>query len=246
MTTTILLASSNPHKLQEVRAIIAGLQSQTHDRHKLAFVGFKDIGLSVPEPDETENTFEGNAALKARYYAAQAGMLCIADDSGLEVDALGGEPGVKSARYSGVAGGRDEVDPANNRKLLECLGQTEPEKRAARFVCALALAGPADKPLAWYTEQGLLLAYDPNTSRDKTLISCRGTVEGRILLPSETSDPSQPHLGRGANGFGYDPLFFISRMGKTTAELSSDEKNQISHRGDAVRKFWTQLKPMLG
>ncbi len=239
----ILLASSNPHKLQEVSAIIAGLQSQSHDTHSLQFVGLKDIGLSVPEPDETETTFEGNAALKARYYANQSNMICLADDSGLEVDALNGAPGVISARYSGITGKRDIVDPANNKHLLKNLADTPLPKRTARFVCTIALAAPQNKDAAWFASQGLTPAF---LNQDKqTLILCRGTVEGRILLPSETSDPAHPEKGRGENGFGYDPLFYLSQFDKTAAQISPEQKNQISHRGNAVRIFWEKLKPML-
>ncbi len=243
MPTTILLASSNPHKIQEVRAIIATLQSQAHDTHKITFVGLKDIGLAVPEPDETESTFEGNAALKARYYATQSNMLCIADDSGLEVDALNGAPGVISARYSGVTGKRDVVDPANNKHLLANLGDTPAAKRTARFVCTIALAGPAGKDAAWYATQGISPSF--LDSQKQTLILCRGIVEGRILLPSETTDPAHPEKGRGENGFGYDPLFYLQQFDKTAAQIAPEQKNQISHRGNAVRTFWQKLKPML-
>jgi XTP/dITP diphosphohydrolase len=240
---TILLASSNPHKITEVRAIIAGLQSQAHDTHSLKFVGLKDIGLSVPEPDETESTFEGNAALKARYYADQSNMLCIADDSGLEVDALNGAPGVISARYAGISGPRDIVDPANCKHLLKNLADTPIPKRTARFVCTIALAGPTGKDSAWYASQGLTPSFlDP---QKQLLILCRGTVEGRILLPSETSDPAQPEKGRGENGFGYDPLFYLQQFDKTAAQIAPEQKNQISHRGNAVRIFWDKLKPLL-
>jgi XTP/dITP diphosphohydrolase len=244
MPTTILLASSNPHKIQEVRAIIASLQSQSHDTHTITFVGLKDIGLTVPEPDETEPTFEGNAALKARYYATAANMLCIADDSGLEVDALNGAPGVISARYSGATGKRDVVDPSNNKHLLKNLADTPIPKRTARFVCTIAFAGPQGKDAAWYASQGIAKPSFLDEQK-QTLILCRGTVEGRILLPSETADPSQPEKGRGENGFGYDPLFYLKLFNKTAAQISPEQKNQISHRGNAVRIFWDRLKPLL-
>ena len=124
----ILIATSNPHKLDEIRAI-AG----EHPAIALTFVGLSDIGLDIPEPVEDQPTFEGNAKLKAAYYAEHSGLVCLADDSGLEVDALGGEPGVLSARYSGVVGNREVVDPANNRKLMVSLGATPADQRAARF-----------------------------------------------------------------------------------------------------------------
>lgn len=215
----ILLATSNPHKLGEIRAILAeqadGLPSMGFD-----IVSLSDVGLDIDEPVEDQPTFEGNAELKARYYADHAGMPCIADDSGLEVDALGGEPGVISARYAGAEGPRDVVDPANNRKLLDELGDTPMDKRTARFVCVMCFFDPA-------AEQSVLV---------------RGDVAGRILLPDETADPACPERGRGTNGFGYDPLFFIPSLGKTSAELSPDHKNRISHRGDATRKLFAALR----
>jgi len=208
---TILIATSNPHKLDEIRAIAA-----EHPETALTFVGLSDIGLDVPEPVEDQPTFEGNAQLKAAYYAAAAGLPCFADDSGLEVDALGGEPGVLSARYSGVEGGRDQVDPANNRKLMDALGDRPAEQRGARFVCAMAFADPAD------------------AARSRVV---RGTFEGRIITPDQADDPAEPWRGRGANGFGYDPLFWLPDLNCTSAELAPDKKNRLSHRGDATRKM---------
>ena len=207
----ILIATSNPHKLDEIRAVAA-----EHPELPLTFVGLSDIGLDVPEPVEDQLTFEGNAQLKAAYYAQQSGQPCLADDSGLEVDALGGEPGVLSARYSGAQGGRDVVDPANNRKLIEQLGDTSADQRTARFVCAMAFVDPAD------------------SARSRVV---RGTFEGRIITPDQADDPSSPWLGRGANGFGYDPLFWLPELRCTSAELAPQQKNQLSHRGDATRKM---------
>ena len=186
----------------------------------LELTSLKDAGVDVPEPVEDQATFEGNALLKARYYANASGRPCLADDSGLEVDALGGAPGVLSARYSGAAGGRDVVDPANNKKLIDELGDTPADQRTARFVCAVAVAWPGD-------------AREP--------IRVRGTFEGRIITPGEADDPARPHLGRGANGFGYDPLFWLEARGCTSAELASEAKNAISHRGDATRKLLAAL-----
>ncbi|MFI4859285.1 MAG: non-canonical purine NTP pyrophosphatase [Phycisphaerales bacterium JB063] len=208
----ILIATSNPHKLDEIRAIAAGTS--------YSFVGLSDIGLDVPEPVEDQPTFEGNARLKAAYYARHAGMACFADDSGLEVDALGGQPGVLSARYSGVAGGRAVVDPANNRKLMAALGDTPADQRAARFVCAMAFADPA------------------NAARSCVV---RGTFEGRIITPDQADDPAAPWKGCGVNGFGYDPLFWLPEMRCTSAQLPPDEKNKRSHRGDATRKMLAKL-----
>jgi len=209
----IVLASSNPHKLSEIRATF-----DTCGDLNIALLSLAEGGINAPEPVEDGQTFEANAILKARYYAAAAGMLCLADDSGLEVDALGGEPGVRSARYAGIEGPRDVVDPANNRLLLERLGETPAERRTARFVCAMALC-----------------------EADRTLAVVRGTVEGRILLREEAGPEGK---GRGQNGFGYDPLFLLPQRGQTTAELSPAEKNAVSHRGQAARLMWEQIRKL--
>jgi len=212
----IVLATSNPHKLEEIRAVFD--QHPTPIRWHLLDDVAQAQNLTLTEPVEDQPTFEGNAALKARDYARQTQMICLADDSGLEVDALNGAPGVKSARYSGTQGGRDQVDPANNAKLLEALANTPLEKRTARFVCAMCLATPND---------------------EASPLVVRGTVEGRILLPQEADDTAKPAAGRGPNGFGYDPLFVLPEShafaGQTTAQLSPDQKNEISHRGEASR-----------
>lgn len=203
----ILMATSNPHKVEEIQQTLASLAVPL----KITLMDLKTYGAFLAEPVEDEPTFEGNAILKARYYAAATGLCCLADDSGLEVDALGGDPGVRSARYAGLTGPRSLVDPANNRLMMHNLGATPISRRTARFVCAMALCRPGvDEPLA----------------------VVRGTVEGRILTQDEAGEESR---GRGSNGFGYDPLFYIERLGKTTAELSPDEKNAISHRGQATR-----------
>ena len=140
--------------------------------------------------------------------------------------ALHGSPGVLSARYSGKTGPRNTVDPANNTKLLQELRNTPTDQRTARFVCALCYAQP---------------------DASQQAITVRGTVEGRILLPDECSDPAQPHRGRGTHGFGYDPLFQLPDdhprfPSRTTAELSPDDKNSLSHRGEAARLIWTKLR----
>ena len=148
---SILLATSNPHKLVEVTEILGPLG--------LCVRGLGDVGAALAEPVEDELTFEGNARLKARYYARETGQTCLADDSGLEVDALGGAPGVLSARYSGVSGSREDRDHANNLKLVDQLKGVPESERAARFVCAMCLASP----------DGVLLAES------------RGTFEGVII-----------------------------------------------------------------
>jgi XTP/dITP diphosphohydrolase len=235
----VVVATSNPHKLEEIHAVFSACASE-RDRTDPERVGYVAAGkpsspielltlataraAELAEPVEDGDTFEANAIIKARYYATHTKLPCIADDSGLEVDALNGDPGVRSARYSGATGGRGIVDPANNRRLLRELGQRPTKERAARFVCAMAFALPdvAD------------------------VLIVRGTVEGRILGPGDegfyAADVETNFRGRGSNGFGYDPLFLVPSLGKTTAELSPEHKNAISHRGDASRKLWAMLR----
>ena len=139
-------------------------------------------------------------------------MMALADDSGLEVDALGGEPGVISARYAGVSGPRSAVDPANNAKLIQKLRGIPAEKRTARFVCAMALAEPG-----------------------KVVAATRGTVEGMMI--------TEP---RGTHGFGYDPLFYLPELGRTSAQLPPEKKNALSHRGNALRAMMEELRRLKG
>ena len=192
----LLFATSNPHKIQEVAAILKPLD--------IDVVGLDSLEKQLPEPIEDGETFEENARIKAVYYAKALGRLCLADDSGLEVDALGGKPGVYSARYANVDGSRSERDQANNIKLLDELKGVPQEDRAARFVCAMCLVDC----------QGSVVA--------KT----QGTFEGVIV--------DQP---QGSNGFGYDPLLYLPDVDCTSAQLSSEQKNAISHRGDAARQI---------
>lgn len=130
----LLLASSNPHKLEEIRAVLEPLGIEVE--------GLDSLPDQIPEPDETGLTFEENARIKAIEYATTSGRTCLADDSGLEVDALQGAPGVHSARFAGTGASRRERDEANNRKLVVMLKGVPPEERSARFVCAMCLAGP--------------------------------------------------------------------------------------------------------
>ncbi|HVZ33137.1 MAG TPA: RdgB/HAM1 family non-canonical purine NTP pyrophosphatase [Polyangiaceae bacterium] len=137
---TMTFATSNPHKLVEARAILAPLGIEIRS--------LADLGYELPEPEEDGVTFEDNARLKARYYARELGTPCLAEDSGLEVDELGGAPGVYSARFAASGGNREERDLANNAKLLEQLRGVPAERRHARFVCTLALAAPDGRILA--------------------------------------------------------------------------------------------------
>ncbi len=187
--TELVLASKNRHKLEEMQAILKDFEIRVR-----SLAEFPD----VQEVDETGDTFQENARQKAIGYALATGLPALADDSGLCVAALGGRPGIHSARYAGGA----QVDhAANNQKLLEELA---PHKnRAAQFVCFLCLAD-AGGPL----------------------LEAEGSVEGEILTDR-----------RGQQGFGYDPLFYYPPLKKTLAELSADEKNQVSHRARALAAF---------
>ncbi len=195
---TLYCATTNPGKLREFR-----LAAET-------FGGRIQVeplpGLErIPPPAEHGSTFEENAVAKALYYSAHAPGPLFADDSGLEVDALGGAPGVESARFAGP----QATDEANNRLLLEKLRGVE--NRTARFVCVIALA-----------ERGRLLR------------TFRGVVEGRIL--------DEP---RGANGFGYDPLFYYEPFGATFGQVPAERKMTVSHRGQALRQLMEWLSRRL-
>lgn len=167
----IVFATSNPHKLTEARPILA--------THGFSVVSLQECGDSSKEPVEDGATFEANAALKARYYAAALGKPCLAEDSGLEVDALQGAPGVLSARYAGVGATRAERDRANNERLLAAMAGVPVDRRQARFVCALCLAEPSGKILA--TARG--------TFEGSIVLEPRGTggfgYDCLLLLPSE-------------------------------------------------------------
>jgi len=185
----IVLATRNGDKVREILKII---QNPEYD-----FVSLLDFE-HIPDIIESGNTLKENAFIKARTAYRYTGLPCIADDTGLEVDALDGAPGVHSSRFAGEnCEYRD-----NNEKLLRLMQDVPDEKRTARFRCVVALVH--DQGEHW-TE---------------------GICEGKILIAY-----------RGQGGFGYDPLFFIPRFGKTFAELELDIKNQISHRGQAFRKM---------
>jgi len=189
----ILLGSSNPGKLREYREILGGLDVE--------LVTPNDLDSVPPEPDEDATTFAENAASKARGYAAASGLQTIADDSGLEVYALRGAPGVRSRRFFGENASAEE----RNAKLLALLdGVTD---RSARFVCVTALASP-----------------------DGHVELFEGEVHGEIA-----------EAPRGEAGFGYDPVFVIAGDGRTMAELPSEEKHRVSHRGLAGAKLRARL-----
>lgn len=185
----VVLASGNQGKLREFFRILGS-------------AGFEIVAQSefdAPDVDETGLTFVENAILKARSAAKHTGLPALADDSGIEVDALNGQPGIYSARYSG------EGDDANNIKLLKDLKGVPDEQRTARFRCCIVLMRHADDPSPLIAD---------------------ASWEGRIL-----------HELSGTNGFGYDPLFFVPSHNTCSAELSPDEKNAISHRGQALQQI---------
>ena len=188
----LILASNNAHKLGEIREILGGCFEEIRT--------LREAGI-VHETVEDGETFLDNARKKAREIAEISGCCALADDSGLCVDALGGAPGVYSARFAGEHGD----DEANNALLLEKLQGVE--NRAAHFTCAVVLAYPDGREL-----------------------SAEGYFYGEIA-----------HAPAGENGFGYDPLFFLPAYGCTSAQLSPEEKNRISHRGNALRALLEKL-----
>jgi XTP/dITP diphosphohydrolase len=196
----LVIATTNPGKFAEVEAYLKRLPLEIQSLRALSV---------IPEIIEDGSTFEENALKKARAVAVLCGVPTLADDSGLEVDALGGAPGIYSARYAGAAAD----DQKNNQKLLEELRHVPEEQRTARFVCALALCDPRGEELKEWT--------------------VRSACEGRIAFSP-----------RGANGFGYDPLFFYPPFGKTFGEIDAQMKSTVSHRGKALATL-TRLLPSL-
>jgi XTP/dITP diphosphohydrolase len=200
----ILVATTNPGKVRELQALLG---AQVEWKSLADFPG-------IPEVKENGATFAENARKKALGYAQATGLWTLADDSGLVVDALGGAPGVNSARFSGdrpKGADRRRLDRRNMEKLLTLLQDVPAEKRTARFVCCLCLASP-----------------------EKVLLETRGTLEGCIA-----AEPA------GTGGFGYDPVFLVPQLGKTVAQLGEEEKNAISHRGNAMRALRSRLEELL-
>jgi XTP/dITP diphosphohydrolase len=259
----ILLATGNPGKAREMREILTGQalageppvarESTLADKPPVAQEPSPDStpaaaenviwrylsefdGRKWPEPVEDGETFMANAEIKARHYARLSGMWTIADDSGLVVDALDGEPGVRSARYAG----EPRSDQANNALLIRNLAGIPEEKRTARFRCAVVLAGVQDPAGGAGTRQSAQTGEIPApqsgmpSSQIRVLACAEGTVEGRIV--------DEP---RGANGFGYDPHFWVPELGMTTAEMASDRKHAISHRGQALRRLRERLSGLI-
>lgn len=195
---TIIIATNNKGKAKEFKSLFAEYGYKIKTLHD--FPEIRDV-------EETGNTFYANALQKATFISQALDTTVLADDSGLEVDALDGAPGIYSARFAGEHGN----DQKNNEKLLEELKNTPEEERTANFHCSLVLVRPDKEPL-----------------------HVVGTVDGLIL--------QEP---KGDNGFGYDPLFFVPELDKSMAELTSDQKNAISHRAQAIIKLRDHLDEWL-
>ncbi len=205
MALRLYAATTSAGKLRDFRTA-----AQTHSIAIEPLQGLK----TIPAPEENGATFVVNATLKAIYYSQFApGELVLADDSGLEVDALHGEPGVRSARFAADTGlvdspdANDNTDVWNNMVLLQCLAGIPPEKRTARYGCVLVVARDGE-----------------------ALLAAEGAVEGLIL-----------DAPRGTGGFGYDPLFYLPTLGVAMAELDLETKLSLSHRGRALRALLEKL-----
>jgi XTP/dITP diphosphohydrolase len=206
----LVIATANPGKLREFQALLSGLP----------FAPVAQATLGIAAPEETGATFAENALIKARHAAVASGAAAIADDSGLEVDALGGAPGIYSARYASERAGDASagnaaavdaaaMDAANNAKLIAALAGVPFEARRARYRCALVyLDGP----------------------KDPAPLFAHGVWEGYVL-----------EAPRGAGGFGYDPYFWLPELAVTAAELDPEQKNRLSHRATALRALRNAL-----
>lgn len=192
----IIIATHNKNKLREMKRILEPMGYEV--------VTDTDLGITLSEVEENGETFLDNARIKAQAGCKESGLPCVADDSGLCVDYLGGEPGVYSARYSGVHGD----DEANNKKLLKKLQGVPEENRTAHFACAICLSFP-----------------------DGREITAMGKCEGKIGFDK-----------KGNNGFGYDPLFMVGH--RSLAQMTSEEKDAISHRGNALKQLKSRMENM--
>lgn len=200
MSKQVVLATGNKGKVKELARMLSGLGIEVLPQSEFA----------VSEVAETGSTFVENAIIKARHAAKQTGLPAIADDSGLAVDALGGAPGVYSARYSG----EQATDQSNIIKLLDAMADVPKDKRQAKFLCVLVFMRHADDP---------------------TPIICQGEWAGEIT--------SEQH---GENGFGYDPVFWVEEQNCSSAQLLPEQKNELSHRGKALKLMLAQLHNKMG
>ena len=188
MMDKIVFATTNEGKVKEIKEILEGFPVEV--------VSMKEMDITT-DIEENGTTFEENSLIKAREISKLTGLPALADDSGLEVDYLNGEPGIYSARYLG----KDTDYNYKNNYIIDRLKEAEDKERSARFICVISLVLPDGREFVK-----------------------KGVMEGRIGYEI-----------KGENGFGYDPVFYLPEYGKTSAELSSDEKNKISHRGKALR-----------
>ena len=192
----VVLASKNKHKLVEI--------SKITEKFDMELVLQSELGVDI-DVEETGTTFEENSLLKAEAVVKATGLPALADDSGIAVDALNGEPGVYSARY----GFDESLDDWGRLELLLKNTEHVPDgQRQAQFVCVISFVTP-----------------------DGKVIQARGEIHGEL-----TREPA------GENGFGYDPIFYYPPLGKTTAELAPEEKNEVSHRGNALKLFYEKMK----
>ena len=196
----VVLATGNKGKVKELARMLSGLGIEVLPQSEFAVV---DVA-------ETGSTFVENAIIKARHAAKQTGLPAIADDSGLAVDVLGGEPGVHSARYSGD----NATDQCNITKLLDAMADIPKNKRQAKFLCVLVFMRHADDP---------------------SPIICQGEWYGEITTEQQ-----------GENGFGYDPVFWVEEQNCSSAQLSPEQKNGLSHRGKALTLLLAQLQNQIG
>ena len=209
MAAQLLIATGNPGKMREYIDLLQGIPFE--------LVSLRDLGITH-EVEETGETFEENAWLKASEYAAISGLLTLADDSGLEVDALSGEPGVRSARYGGDSCTSDED---RVELLLRNMKDVPWEERGARFRCVIVIVLPED-------------ANPPPKGEPSTLIAqAEGFVAGMVQYNPQGDD-----------GFGYDPVFYLPSHYKTMAQLPLEVKNKISHRANAAQKAVESLKKL--
>jgi XTP/dITP diphosphohydrolase len=191
----LVIASGNQGKLRELSALLEPLDFDVHTQSE----------FNVPDVEETGTTFVENAIIKARNAALHTGLPAVADDSGIEVDALQGAPGVYSARFSAP----DATDDKNNALLVKKLAEVPEQQRTARYRAVIVYMRHA---------------------KDPSPIICEGSWEGRIVLEPQ-----------GEGGFGYDPYFWLPTHGCTSAQLSAQEKNALSHRGQALRELVSKL-----
>ncbi|MFT5923172.1 MAG: XTP/dITP diphosphohydrolase [Paraglaciecola sp.] len=200
MSKKIVLATGNKGKVKELAAMLSSLSIEVLSQSDFA----------VTEVPETGRTFIENAIIKARHASKHTGLPAIADDSGLAVDALGGAPGVYSARFSG----ENATDQSNITKLLGAMADVPNDKRQAKFLCVLVYMRHADDPLP---------------------IICQGEWCGEIMTEQQ-----------GDNGFGYDPIFWVNQQNSSSAQLTPQQKNDLSHRGKALKLLLVQLQNQIG